>query len=223
MPSISGVTKQRVRDRVVGGELLLRQAAVEVVHRNVTARLGELAVDPPDVLLHVAAQLAVLPHVVPAWHGHLQEHQLGAELGAPLKQLLHRQQALHDSLGVVEAVDAEQHGPADELLVQGLGSPCAGVQLGGGSLAYSAASMEMGDVEAVTTRPSGMTTDAPRTSIPVPASSRAQERRKLPRYSSVWKETTSAPSRPVSTCSRHGSRAKMLGDGQGTCRKKPIG
>jgi hypothetical protein len=83
--------------------------------------------------------------------------------------------------------------------------------------------MEMGAVEAVTTRPSGMTTDAPRTSIPEPDSSRAHERRKLPRYSSVWKETTSAPSRPVRICSRQGSRAKMSGDGHGTCRKNPTG
>ena len=86
---------------------------------------------------------------------------------------------------------------------------------------YSAASIEMGAVEVVTTRPSGMHTDEPRTSTPAPPSSRAQARRKLPRYSSVWKATTSAPSRPVRICSRQGSRAKMSGDGHGTWRKNP--
>ena len=54
-------------------------------------------------------------------------------------------------------------------------------------------------------------------------SRRAHERRKLPRYSSVWKATTSAPSRPVRICSRQGSLAKMSGDGHGTCRKNPTG
>ena len=59
--------------------------------------------------------------------------------------------------------------------------------------------------------------------MPEPASSRAQARTKLLRYRSVWKDTTSAPSSPTRTCSRHGSRAKMSGDGHGTCRKNPIG
>ena len=73
--------------------------------------------------------------------------------------------------------------------------------------ANSAASMEMGAVTVATARPSGSTTDDPRTSMPESDSWRAQERRKLARYSSVWKPTTSAPSRPRSTCSRQGSRA----------------
>ena len=87
----------------------------------------------------------------------------------------------------------------------------------------SAASIEMGAVAVVTARPSGSTTESPRTSMPSSRSRRAHERRKLPRYSSVWKATTSAPSRPVRICSRQGSRAKMSGDGHGTCRKNPIG
>ena len=83
--------------------------------------------------------------------------------------------------------------------------------------------MEMGAVTVVTVRPSGSSTDDPRTSTPASASWRTHERRKLLRYSSVWKPTTSAPSSPHRTCSRQGSRAKMPGDGHGTCKKNPIG
>ena len=88
------------------------------MHGHVAARLRVQAVDPPDVLLDGAAQLAVLAHVVPARHRELQERQGGAQLGLALKQHLDRQQALDDSLGVVEPVGAEQQGPAAELLFE---------------------------------------------------------------------------------------------------------
>ena len=113
-----GGDEQGVGRRVVGGELLLGQAPVQVVHGYVVAGLGEPPVDPPDVLLDGGAQLAVLPHVVPAGHGDLQKGQAGPVLGGALQQHLHGQQPFHDALGVVEAVDPEQQGTAGELVDQ---------------------------------------------------------------------------------------------------------
>jgi hypothetical protein len=75
------------------------------------------------------------------------------------------------------------------------------------SPANSAASMEMGAVTVATDRPSGSITADPRTSRPESPSWRVQARRKLTRYSSVWKPTSSAPSSPHRICSRQGSLA----------------
>ena len=108
----------RVRERVVAGQLLLRQPPVQVLHRHVAARLREAAVDPPDVLLHVGTELTVLADVVPARHRDLEEREAGPQLRFSLEQHFHREQALDDPLGVVEAVDAEQHRPAAELLLK---------------------------------------------------------------------------------------------------------
>ena len=110
--------EQRVRHRVVRGELPLRQAPVQVVHGHVVAGLGEPPVDPPDVLFDGRAELAVLPHVVPARHGDLQEGGAGTVFGVALQQHLHRQQTLHNALGVVEPVDPEQQRAPGELLRQ---------------------------------------------------------------------------------------------------------
>ena len=48
------------------------------------SRRKSILADPPDVLLHGAAELAVLAHVVPAWHGDLQEREAGPQLRDPL-------------------------------------------------------------------------------------------------------------------------------------------
>jgi hypothetical protein len=51
--------------------------------RHFGAGLGELAVDPADVAFHRGTQIAVLPHIVAAGHGDLQECQPAAQVRAP--------------------------------------------------------------------------------------------------------------------------------------------
>jgi hypothetical protein len=86
-----------------------------------------------------------------------------------------------------------------------------------------AASMEIGALVVDTTRWSGSLIAEPFTWTPVPPRQRPHAWTKFARYRSVSKDTTSAPSRPGRISCRQGRRAKMSGDGQGTCRKNPTG
>src|SRR4029077_15046537 len=101
-----------VGDRVVGRELLRRQRTMQVVDRNIRARCCELAVDAPDVTFQGRSQAAVFGDVIPAWHGYLQEGDLGAQVLASLEQRFYGEQPLHDSLGVVQPINAQQQNPS---------------------------------------------------------------------------------------------------------------
>src|SRR5437763_948563 len=106
-----------IRDTSVTGvqTCALPISPVQVVDRDVAARVGEAAVDPPDELLDVPPQLAVLAHLAAARHGNLNEREATTELGALRQQVFDRPQALDDPLRVVEPVDAEKDAAATEL------------------------------------------------------------------------------------------------------------
>src|SRR4029079_6207043 len=99
-------------------EAIRRDAAVEVVHRDIEPRLGEAAVDPAHELLDGSTQLPILANLAPARHGDLHERDLAAQVGSQLEQKLDRAEALGDALRVVEPVDAEQQPAVGELLAE---------------------------------------------------------------------------------------------------------
>src|SRR5439155_14661410 len=82
------------------------------------ALVGDAADDPPDALVDGSLELPVLRHPVARRHGHLDEADPTPPPGLPLEETLEAAQPLDDPLGVVEAVDPEQHHLAAEVVPQ---------------------------------------------------------------------------------------------------------
>jgi hypothetical protein len=59
-------------------------------------------------------QLRILRYVLSRWDRDLYEADLAAPLGSGIQQTLEREQALRDSLGVVQTIDAEDHAALSE-------------------------------------------------------------------------------------------------------------
>ena len=87
------------------------------MHGNVVAWLGEPPVDPADVLLHGAAQLAVSRTSSLLGTAICRNASWCASRGCA-RAASPREQPLDDPLGVVEPVHAKQQRPAAELLLK---------------------------------------------------------------------------------------------------------
>ena len=75
---------------------------------------SEVAVEVPDELAHLLAELAVVRDRLPWRHGHLDEDDVLTELWTLIQELSERSEPLGDALGVIEAIDGQQNALALE-------------------------------------------------------------------------------------------------------------
>ena len=100
--------EHHVAGAVQGDELVERQRLVEVVDRRIPEPAVH-AVDLADELLDLPPLVLVVLDALPGRRGDLHHHAPLRVQRAVVEQRLERPQALADPLGVVEAIDAEQH------------------------------------------------------------------------------------------------------------------
>ena len=172
-----------------------------------------------DELLDLAALLGVVLEPPAGGHGELHHHACrGGRCGRSSSSRSKASQPLDDALGVVEPVDAEQHV---------LRRAQAVAQLPGllDRLGHAGELVELAPRRSRSGRRRRASCGA-RTSAPAgrraTSSSRLAAAAKFSAATWRWKPMTSAPRRPSSTCSRHGSRLNSSAGGNGMWRKKPI-
>jgi hypothetical protein len=89
-------------------QLVAAIAAIEVADR-VVVHVGIGAVDPADQAVQPPAQVLVGLDLVARDRGDLQQHDLAARLGIVVQEALEADQPLLQPLGIVQAIDADDH------------------------------------------------------------------------------------------------------------------
>ena len=84
-------------------------------------RLGELPVDLAHEVLDLQAQIVVLGNILAARHDLLDERDPLMQFRIPVQGVAERNELVGNALGVIQAIDTEDHLPATQVLAEVIG------------------------------------------------------------------------------------------------------